>query len=165
MRVRPALRFQPPPPAQPFVYPSRLSGGQKQRVVLVLEAGEAVETGPVWQVFGEPSHPATRALLSPLARDLPEDLAARLRPEARSGRRNEALIEVRFTGRSEPDLARLAARLDGPVRLIEGRLDRIAGHSEGRLLVTAAIPPDGTLPDLSGAVEHTKVLGYVAVDD
>ncbi len=53
--------------------------------VLVLERGEAVETGPVWQVFGEPAHPATRALLLPLARGLPEDLAARLQPEARPG--------------------------------------------------------------------------------
>ena len=133
--------------------------------VLVLEAGEAVETGLVWQVFGDPSHPATQALLSPIARNLPEDLAARLRPDPRPGRLNEVLIELRFTGRSEPDLAPLAALVGGSVRLLEGRLDRIAGHSEGRLLVAASILPDGMLPDLSRVVGHAKVLGYVAVDD
>ena len=133
--------------------------------VLVLERGEAVETGPVWQVFGEPAHPATRALLLPLARGLPEDLAARLQPEARPGCRNEVLVELRFTGRSEPDLARLAALVGGPVRLLDGRIDRIAGHTEGRLLLAAAIPPDGTLPDLSTVAVDMKVLGYVAVDD
>ena len=35
------------------------------------------------------------------------------------------LVELRFTGRSEPDLARLAALVGGPVRLLDGRIDRI----------------------------------------
>lgn len=42
--------------------------------VLVLDEGSVAETGPVWQVFGNPTHPATRALLQPLNRDIPEDV-------------------------------------------------------------------------------------------
>ncbi len=133
--------------------------------VLVLERGEAVETGPVWQVFGEPAHPATRALLRPLARDLPDDVAARLLPARRPGRRDEALVELRFTGRTEPDLAALAARLGGPLRLLDGMMDRIAGHTQGRLLLSTPLDPGGALPDLSALAQTVKVIGYVAADD
>ncbi|MCM3500098.1 ATP-binding cassette domain-containing protein, partial [Staphylococcus capitis] len=48
--------------------------------VAVIEQGEVVETGPVWRVFGDPRHGATRALLSTLQHDLPAELAARVRP-------------------------------------------------------------------------------------
>jgi D-methionine transport system ATP-binding protein len=39
--------------------------------VAVIERGQVVETGPVWQVFGAPQHDATRALLRTLVHDLP----------------------------------------------------------------------------------------------
>ena len=39
--------------------------------VLVLEEGQTAEAGPVWRVFGDPRHEATRSLLQPLARDCP----------------------------------------------------------------------------------------------
>ncbi|EGD01700.1 ABC metal ion transporter, ATPase subunit, partial [Burkholderia sp. TJI49] len=48
--------------------------------VAVIEQGEVVETGPVWRVFGNPQHGATRALLSTLVHDLPAELAARVQP-------------------------------------------------------------------------------------
>ena len=133
--------------------------------VLVLEGGVAVETGPVWRVFGEPQHDATRALLNPGGRGLPPDLEARLRPTPPAGRRGAALVAFGFTGRSEPDLAALAARLGGPLRLVHGGLDRIDGHSQGRLLVVATLPPGGSLPDLTGLAQTAEVLGYVADDD
>jgi D-methionine transport system ATP-binding protein len=48
--------------------------------VAVIERGEVVETGPVWRVFGDPQHDATRALLRTLVHDLPTDLAERVKP-------------------------------------------------------------------------------------
>ena len=42
--------------------------------VLVLEQGRIAELGAVWQVFGNPQHAATRALLAPLQHGLPDDL-------------------------------------------------------------------------------------------
>ena len=62
--------------------------------VLVLEGGRAVESGPVWRVFGEAAHPATRALLRPGGQALPEDLAARLLPAPRPGRGDAALVAL-----------------------------------------------------------------------
>ncbi len=49
--------------------------------VLVLDGGRIAEIGPVWRVFGDPEHPATRALLEPLNRDIPADIAERLKPQ------------------------------------------------------------------------------------
>lgn len=47
--------------------------------VLVLERGQIAEVGTVRQVFGAPAHPATRALLAPLMRQL-RDLTSLLQP-------------------------------------------------------------------------------------
>lgn len=103
--------------------------------VLVLERGRIAERGPVWQVFGAPQHDATRALLRPLEHRLPEDVQRSL---AADGAR---VIELRFTGAGglEPDLARLAAALGGPVRLLHGGIDRLQGHAHGRLLLAAPV--------------------------
>ncbi|MFE1599556.1 methionine ABC transporter ATP-binding protein [Methylobacterium sp. ID0610] len=129
--------------------------------VLVLDRGRVAETGPVWQVFGDPRHDATRALLQPLARGLPEDLAGRLRPDRRLAQAEEAVIALRFTGATEPDLAALAGRFGGALRLLDATLDRIDGHSQGRLLVAARLAPGEPLGDLSALAQETRVLGYV----
>lgn len=128
--------------------------------VLVLDRGHAVETGPVWQVFGSPRHEATRALLKPLTRGLPEDIAERLgsRPAANSG--SEAVVEFSFAGNREPDIAALAALFDGPMRVLSASLDRIEGRTQGRLLVAAPLPA-AVLPERSELFSQAKVLGYV----
>ncbi len=126
--------------------------------VLVLDRGAVAETGAVWQVFGRPRHAATRALLEPLARDLPDDLAARLSPEPQG--RDEAVVELRYGGAAEPDLAALAAHFPHGLRLLDASVDRIGGHSQGRLIVAARLgaTPSGT-PAPDGV--DAKVLGYV----
>jgi D-methionine transport system ATP-binding protein len=129
--------------------------------VLVLDGGRVAETGPVWQVFGDPRHDATKALLQPLARGLPEDLAARLVPERPASGPAEAILDLRFTGENEPDLAALAARLGGPVRIVDAALDRIDGHTHGRLLLATRLSGPAALPDLAGLAQEVKVLGYV----
>ncbi|MGI3898916.1 MAG: methionine ABC transporter ATP-binding protein [Janthinobacterium lividum] len=133
--------------------------------VLVLQGGQAVETGKVWRVFGEAAHPATRALLRPVGAQLPEDLRARLLEAPRPGRRDPALIELRFVGQQAPDLSRLAAVLEQPLHLLDGALDRIAGHSQGRLLVSTPLDAGGLPASLAALADHVEVLGYVAADD
>ncbi|KQT52639.1 methionine ABC transporter ATP-binding protein [Aureimonas sp. Leaf460] len=128
--------------------------------VLVLDRGEVAETGAVWEVFGDPRHAATKALLQPLARGLPEDLASRLRPERDRRAGEEAIVELRYDGRTEPDLLALA-RPFGAVRLIDAALDRIEGHTHGRLVLAAALAPGEELPDLAALGRDAKVLGYV----
>ncbi|WP_151717318.1 methionine ABC transporter ATP-binding protein [Gemmobacter serpentinus] len=127
--------------------------------VLVLERGQIVETGPVWQVFARPQHDATQALLAPLKRDLPADLAARLRPRAES-LTDLHVVELTFAGEAAPDLAALSAAINGPVRLVQAAVERIEGHAIGRLVVL--LPGRADLARLPLAA---RSLGHVAADD
>ncbi len=143
--------------------------------VAVLERGEVAETGPVWRVFGDPQHDATRALLRTLVHDLPADLAARVRPLSDIPQEDaRVLLDVRFTGADErePDLGGLTQALGvhgGAVNFVHGGIDRIQGHAQGRLVVTAQVKAG----DLNGNGLHAlvetarryanrvEVLGYV----
>jgi D-methionine transport system ATP-binding protein len=91
--------------------------------VLVLEQGRIAEHGPVWQVFGEPRHDATRALLAPLQHELPDDLKARLQagPPA-LGTPSQRILQLSYTGADglEPDFAAIGQALRQPVRLVHG---------------------------------------------
>lgn len=136
--------------------------------VLVLEAGRAVERGPVWQVFGNPQHEATRALLQPLVHDLPGELRDRLLPAPPAHGAHEQVVELRYTGGDgiEPDLARLGNVLGAPFRLLYGGVDRIQGHTHGRLVIAvaggSAVPLDALV---SQRIAHeVKGLGHVALD-
>lgn len=129
--------------------------------VLVLERSAIAETGPVWQVFGQPRHAATQALLAPLAQALPEDIAARLLPEPPAGpHRRIAELHYAGSGNHMPDLASLAAGLGADTQLLHGSVDRIQGHTQGRLLLSLA----GTAQDSLRAPlsRQVKTLGYVA---
>lgn len=132
--------------------------------VLVLELGDIAEAGPVWRVFGNPVHPATKALLRPLSRDLPEDIAARLKPVG--GPLDEAVLELAYTGEDglEPDLMRIASAIGGRARLIQSALDRIDGHVHGRLLVAARNPPPDLEARLGGLAHATRIIGHVAAN-
>jgi D-methionine transport system ATP-binding protein len=145
--------------------------------VAVIEHGEVVETGPVWRVFGDPQHDATRALLRTLVHDLPTDLAERVKPLHDIAQVDaQILLDVRFTGvdAREPDLGGLAAALSvegGNVSFVHGGIDRIQGHAQGRLVVSAQVRANaGTTVQkqiatlLEGArryANHVEVLGYV----
>ncbi|MFC3059134.1 methionine ABC transporter ATP-binding protein [Paenirhodobacter populi] len=130
--------------------------------VVVIEKGEIVEEGPVWQVFGTPCHAATQALLQPLENGLPEDLAHRLRDTARPG--DETVVELRFAGHRTPDLTGLAAAAGGTVRLLSSQVERIQGHAIGQILVGLGA---GARPEALGQIaDSARVIGYVdATDD
>ncbi len=148
--------------------------------VAVIEKGEVVETGPVWRVFGDPQHDATRALLRTLVHDLPADLASRVKPARDAVPRDatQVLFDVRYTGADpqEPDLAALSAALSeagGRVSFVHGGIDRIQGHAQGRLVVAAPLPvsshDEGAFDARLAALvanarrhaNHVEVLGYV----
>ncbi|MDB5556888.1 MAG: amino acid transporter [Rhizobium sp.] len=132
--------------------------------VLVLEQGRIAEIGPVWRIFGKPSHDATKALLQPLSRAIPGDIAARLKPHDETG--DATVLELTFTGEGdlEPDLVKIAAALGGEARLIQSTLDRIDGHVHGRLLLSARGVPAGIESRLAVLTHGTRILGYVATD-
>jgi D-methionine transport system ATP-binding protein len=139
---------------------------------LVLEKGEIAELGEVWRVFGAPHHEATRALLSPLRQNLPEDLADILVKNRPTHADYNQIVALDYTGEGalEPDLARIAKALHTKVQLVHGGVDRIQGRAFGRLLVS--IPSEARLPDLqpltqgdNAIVHHIEVIGYVPLPD
>ncbi|TXM70041.1 ATP-binding cassette domain-containing protein [Methylobacterium sp. WL103] len=129
--------------------------------VVVLEAGRVAESGPVWRVFGAPEHPATRALLAPLTRDVPDELAQRLLPHPVPGA--QAVLRITYSGRSAPDLSALVAATGGTVRLLQAGVECIQGHAVGRMLIAA----EGTEAEarLRAIGETVEGIGYVAADD
>ena len=130
--------------------------------VVVLEQGRAVESGPVWRVFGAPEHPATRALLEPLTRGLPDDLAARLRPNPAPGA--EALLRITCSG-AAPDLSALTEAAGAPVRLLQAGIERIQGRAVGRMLI--AVAGTEAAERLAARADGIAIerIGYVAADD
>ena len=136
--------------------------------VVVLEKGRMVEAGPVWKVFGEPRHDATRSLLRPLEHALPDDLAQGLTTQRPDIGAYQRVLELTFTGEAgiEPDLGRIASALGSPVQLLHGGVDRIQGHTHGRLLIaTHAGAPLATTLVEQQLCHHAKELGYVAHHD
>ena len=141
--------------------------------VLVLEQGQAVEQGPIWQVFGAPRHEATRALLAPLAQRLPTELQQRLRlkpPTATASAsaadtpRFDRLVELTYTGETDllPDWRRLAEVLQGAPRLLHGGIEQLQGHAHGRLVLAIEGIGPGAQAVLKHQLSHqAKDLGYV----
>ncbi|RWX74977.1 ATP-binding cassette domain-containing protein [Neorhizobium lilium] len=136
--------------------------------VLILEGGEVAESGDVWQVFGNPRHEATRALLAPLSRGLPADLAELIRPAPLDGQPCRAIVELSFTGTgdNELDLARISTALGIGARLVQSDLDRIQGHLSGRILMNVPYRNDlAAVISNPLLANHTRIVGYVAADD
>jgi D-methionine transport system ATP-binding protein len=131
--------------------------------VVVLEQGEIVEQGPVWRVFGTPSHEITRTLLAPLQHELPEDLKARLR-SYRLTPDDNLVLRLHYAGHgTAPDLLGIGSALGGRVTLLDGGIERIQGRPLGRLLVEvagSALEPEQLLNNARRLADHAEVVGY-----
>lgn len=133
--------------------------------VVVLEGGQVVEQGPVWQVFGNPRHEVSRTLLAPLQHGLPEELRARLRSTPATP--GAALVlRLRVTGAQagEADLSSLFNFLGGQVSLLQGGIERIQGRALGSLVVAVSNSPHDREHLLQRAgqwAQQVEELGYV----
>lgn len=131
-----------------------------QRVV-VLERGEVVEQGEVWQVFGAPRHEVTRTLLAPLQTRLPAALQASLRASPAS---RDAAVVLRLQLVGEPELSTLFSDLGGRVRLLQGGVETIGEHALGQLILAVRGSPLDTHQLLERArrwATDVEVLGHV----
>jgi D-methionine transport system ATP-binding protein len=122
--------------------------------VAVIEQGRIVERGKVWQVFGNPGHAATRAILGA------EDAKLRSRMRGDPGR---LLIEVHFTGADgrNPNLAALAAALGDGAELVFGGIDHVQGRAHGRLTVSVpkqSADPEAVLARLSSLAPKAEII-------
>ena len=132
--------------------------------VLVLDAGKIAETGPVWRVFGSPASSATQALLRPLNRDLPADIAERLQPES-SEAAPWMVVELIYTGSGlKPNSEAISRAFGASFRLLQSSLDHVQGHVIGRMLVAGTAPRSNSEGSFTRVADQAKVLGYVSVD-
>ena len=132
--------------------------------VVVLEQGQIVEQGPVWQVFGDPQHAVSKTLLAPLQDSLPEALHGRITAQPVSAK-SSVILRLRFTGNQarEPDLGALFSALGGQVRLLHGGVEHIQGHALGQLLLSVsstALSADQLRQRAEHWAQHVEVVGY-----
>ena len=132
--------------------------------VAVINGGEIIEEGPVWQVFAHPQSQLTRTLLQGLLPQLPEALAERL-TQVRQG---EAIYSVHYAGQGRQGeiLTRMAAELPGQFRLIQGGVDHIQHYAIVRFFFS--VPVDNAASEqtvLHWLEQHqatVELTGYVS---
>lgn len=132
--------------------------------VAVINGGEIIEEGPVWQVFAHPQSQLTRTLLQGLLPQLPEALAERLTPV----RQGEAIYSVHYAGQGRQGeiLTLMAAELPGQFRLIQGGVDHIQHYAIVRFFFS--VPVDNAASEqavLHWLEQHqatVELTGYVS---
>ncbi len=135
--------------------------------VAVIDAGEIIEQGLVWQVFAHPQSELTRTLLRGLLPQLPEALAARISEQ----RQGEAIYNVHFAGEDAQGdlLTRFAAALPGKFRLLQGGIDHIQHYAVVRFFIALPVAnvtdEQQILSWLRGQQAQVELVGYVASDD
>lgn len=126
--------------------------------VAVMERGRIVESGPVLDLFSDPTHPVTRRFVGTVVDDLPDaDVVAALR-EHHPGR----FVRLAFRSSSirQSEAFATLLRHDVTFELVYGGIEEIQGNSFGNLTLAltgedAAI--DAALADIEATVDWTEV--------
>ena len=135
--------------------------------VAVIDAGEIIEQGPVWQVFAHPQSELTRTLLRGLLPQLPDAIAARLHEH----KQGEAIYSVHYAGEDAQGdlLTRFAATWPGKFRLLQGGIDHIQHYAIVRFFIALpaanAADEQQILSWLRAQQAQVELVGYVTSDD
>lgn len=132
--------------------------------VAVIEQGEIIEQGPVWQVYGDPQQETTRKLLNPNHQSVPESVAVCLSAN-RQHRDDRLLVRLRYTGRGAyPDIGALGVQVPGKITLIYSEIEWVGGRPTGQLLILLDVQHQAnTVPtQLVNIADKLEILGYVA---
>ncbi|MCR6631927.1 MAG: methionine ABC transporter ATP-binding protein [Magnetospirillum sp.] len=137
--------------------------------VAVLEHGEVIEQGRVFDVFTSPAHDVTRSFVREvLNRDLPEALQSRLALTPATA--DHLVARITFTGpaANDPVVSDLVARFGLSLNILHGHVDYIQGAPYGSLTVEIAGPEaakQAGLDYLRLKNLHAEILGRVATND
>jgi D-methionine transport system ATP-binding protein len=126
--------------------------------VAVLDAGRVVEEGKVIDVFLQPHHEVTRALIGDvIAQELPPALKARVAERLKNGR--DHLLRLAFTGSGvdQPTLSETIRRYELDFNILHGQIDEIQGQAFGSLAVLAGGEP----VKVSEAIAYLRSQGVV----
>jgi D-methionine transport system ATP-binding protein len=135
------------------------------RRVAVMEDGRIIEQGDVFDVFTAPREPTTRRFVGTvMGGDLPDSLAARLRPEPVAGGTTVLRIVFRDTAANQPVISQLSRQFGLDINILHGRIEEIQGAPFGTLVIQT----DGRAEAVQAAINLLKsnhlsveVLGHV----
>lgn len=131
--------------------------------VAVIDQGEIIERGPVWQVYSDPQQETTRQLLNPQFAALPEALQPLLTP-TRQQPDSRLLVRLRYNGQgAQPDLAAISARVPGALTLIYSAVEWVERKPTGQLLLLLDAHHDAAqvYDFLTDSADQLEVTGYV----
>ena len=131
--------------------------------VAVIEQGEIIERGPVWQVYSDPQQETTRQLLNPQFAALPEAIQPLLTP-TRQQPDSRLLVRLRYSGQgAQPDLAAISARVPGALTLIYSAVEWVERKPTGQLLLLLDAHHDAAqvYDLLAESADQLEVAGYV----
>jgi D-methionine transport system ATP-binding protein len=132
--------------------------------VAVLDHGQIVEQGTVWEVFGHPRTELTRRLLRTVRPPLPESLEQSLRREPVAG--GTCLLRVSGSEANQyaAVLALLAADPKWNTKIVHAEVDRVGGHPVGTVTFSVQYREASLCYLLETAQQQSidiEVLGYV----
>lgn len=137
--------------------------------VAVLDNGQVVEQGSVFQVFTNPTHAVTASFVREvLNRDLPETLLGNLAHTPTTA--DHLVVRITFTGpaANDPILSDLVSRFGLALNIVHGAVDYIQGAPYGTLTVRM----DGSEPAKQAGLDYLRhknlkaeILGRVATHD
>ncbi len=101
--------------------------------VAVLDAGRVVEQGNVIDVFLQPHHEVTRALLGDvIAHELPPAMKARVAERLKSGSGHLLRLAFSGSGVDQPILSETIRRYELDFNILHGQIDEIQGRRSAR---------------------------------
>jgi D-methionine transport system ATP-binding protein len=110
--------------------------------VAVLDAGRVVEQGKVIDVFLQPHHEVTRALIGDvIAQELPPAMKARVADRLRTGSGHLLRLAFSGSGVDQPILSETIRRYELDFNILHGQIDEIQGQAFGSLAVLAGGEP------------------------
>jgi D-methionine transport system ATP-binding protein len=126
--------------------------------VAVLDAGRIVEEGNVVDVFMQPHHEVTRALIGDvIAHELPPAMKQRVAERLKSG--SGHLLRLAFTGSGvdQPILSETIRRYELDFNILHGQIDEIQGQAFGSLAILAGGKP----AQVAEAIAYLREQGVV----
>jgi D-methionine transport system ATP-binding protein len=110
--------------------------------VAVLDAGRVVEEGNVVDVFMQPHHEVTRALIGDvIAHELPPAMKQRVAERLKSGSGHLLRLAFSGSGVDQPILSETIRRYELDFNILHGQIDEIQGQAFGSLAVLAGGKP------------------------
>lgn len=126
--------------------------------VAVLDAGRVVESGRVIDVFLQPHHEVTRAMIGDvIAQELPPGLKARIGEKLVAGRDHLFRLAFFGDGVGEPVISETIRRFAIDITILHGQVAEIQGQAFGSLAVLASGAP-GTVAEAMASLRTRGVI-------